>query len=114
MAKGDDYETIKTFEVINDMIKEKEKLEKECENYKLREIGYKNKIEELSLILNNITQKYNLLKLDLEKYKKELEKKQKEIRKLRSNLNLNLNLNNQTTVNINIISGMILTLPQPN
>ena len=42
-----------------------------------------------------------MLKLDLEKYKKELEKKQKEIRKLRSNLNLNVNLNNQTTVNIN-------------
>ena len=101
MPKGDDYETIKTFEFINDIIKEKGKLEKEVENYKLREIGYKNKIEELSFVLNNISQEYNMLKLDLEKYKKELEKKQKEIRKLRSNLNLNLNLNNQTTVNIN-------------
>ena len=101
MAKGDDYETIKTFEFINDIIKEKEKLEKECENYKLREIGYKNKIEELSFALNNISQEYKLLKLEMDKYKKELEKRKKEISKLKSNLNLNVNLNNQTTVNIN-------------
>ena len=101
MAKGDDYETIKTFEVINDIIKEKEKLEKDCENYKLREIGYKTKIEELSFALNNISQEYKLIKMELDKYKKELDKRKKEISKLRSNLNLNVNLNNQTTVNIN-------------
>ena len=108
MAKGDDYETIKTFEMINDILKEKEKLEKECENYKLRERGYKNKIEELSFILNNLSQEYNLLKLDLEKNKKELEKKQKEIRKLRSNLRSNnskglINKSNSRQINNNTI-----------
>ena len=98
--KGDD-ETIKTFGMLRDIIKENEKLEKENENYKLREIGYNKKIEELTFALNNLNQENMLLKMDLDKHKKELEKKRKEISILCSSRNLNLNLNNQTTHNIN-------------
>ena len=100
MPKGDD-ETIKTFSMLRDVMKENEKLEKENENYKLREIGYNKKIEELTVALNNLVQENELLKMDLDKHKKELEKKKKEINILRSRRNLNLNLNNQATVNIN-------------
>ncbi len=81
-------------EKIKKLIKEKEKYEKEIEDFKLREIGYNKKIEELTISLNNINQENILLKMDLEK-------KKKEINKLRSSRNLNLNLNNQTTYNIN-------------
>ena len=100
MAKGDE-ETIKTFGKLKDVMKENEKLEKDIENYKLREIGYNKKIEELTFALNNISQENMLLKMNLDSYKKELEKKKKEINILRSSRNLNLNLNNQTTFNIN-------------
>ena len=106
MPKGDD-ETIKTFSMIRDAMKENEKLEKENENYKLREIGYNKKIEELTVALNNLAQENMLLKMDLDKHKKELEKKKKEINILRSSRNLNLNLNNQTTYNINTSSDRI-------
>ena len=108
MPKGDDYETIKVFSKIKDLMKENEKLKKEIEDYKLREIGYNKKIEELTFALNNINQENILLKLDLENQKKELEKSKKELEKrkkeiniLLSRRNLNLNLNNQTTYNIN-------------
>ena len=100
MPKGDD-ETIRTFGMLRDAMKENEKLEKENENYKLREIGYNKKIEELTFALNNLSQENMLLKMDLDKHKKELEKKKKEINILKSSRNLNLNLNNQTTFNIN-------------
>ena len=100
MAKGDE-ETIKTFGKLKDVMKENEKLEKEIENYRLREIGYNKKIEELTFALNNLSQENMLLKLNLDTYKKELEIKKKEINILRSSRNLNLNLNNQTTFNIN-------------
>ena len=106
MPKGDD-ETIKTFSMIRDAMKENEKLEKENENYKLREIGNNKKIEELTVALNNLAQENMLLKRDLDKHKKELEKKKKEINILRSSRNLNLNLNNQTTYNINTSSDRI-------
>ena len=104
MAKGDD-ETIRTFSIIRDAIKENEKLKKENENFKLREIGYNKKIEELTFALNNLNQENMLLKMNLDNYKKELEKKKKEINILRSSRNLNLNLNNQTTFNINTSSS---------
>ena len=104
MAKGDD-ETIRTFSIIRDAIKENEKLKKENENFKLREIGYNKKIEELTFALNNLSQENMLLKMNLDNYKKELEKKKKEINILRSRRNLNLNLNNQTTFNINTSSS---------
>ena len=104
MAKGDD-ETIRTFSIIRDAIKENEKLKKENENFKLREIGYNKKIEELTFALNNLSQENMLLKMNLDNYKKELEKKKKEINILRSSRNLNLNLNNQTTFNINTSSS---------
>ena len=100
MPKGDD-ETIKTFSMLKDFMKENEKLQKENENYKLREIGYNKKIEELTFALNNLNQENMLLKMDLDNHKKELEKNKKEISILRSRRNLNLNLNNQTTFNIN-------------
>ena len=90
-----------SLEDYNKILKEKEKLEKDIEDYKLREIGYNKKIEELTFALNNINQENMLLKIDLEKHKKSLDKKIKEISKLRSSRNLNLNLNNQTTYNIN-------------
>ena len=67
----------------------------------MREIGYNKKIEELIFAFNNINQENALLKLDLEKQRKNLEKKDKEINKLRACRKLNLNLNNQTTYNIN-------------
>ena len=104
MPKGDD-ETIRTFGMLRDAMKENEKLEKEIENYKLREIGYNKKIEELTFALNNLSQENMLLKMDLDKHKKELEKKKKEINLLRSSRNVNLNLNNQTTFNINTSTG---------
>ncbi len=104
MPKGDD-ETIRTFSIIRDAIKENEKLKKENENFKLREIGYNKKIEELTFALNNLSQENMLLKMNLDNYKKELEKKKKEINILRSSRNLNLNLNNQTTFNINTSSS---------
>ena len=104
MAKGDD-ETIRTFSIIRDAIKENEKLKKENENFKLREIGYNKKIEQLTFALNNLSQENMLLKMNLDNYKKELEKKKKEINILRSSRNLNLNLNNQTTFNINTSSS---------
>ena len=88
-------------EELNKLKKEKEKLETEIEDYKLREIGYNKKIEELIFAFNNINQENALLKLDLEKQRKNLEKKDKEINKLRACRKLNLNLNNQTTYNIN-------------
>ena len=88
-------------EELNKLKKEKEKLETEIEDYKLREIGYIKKIEELIFAFNNINQENALLKLDLEKQRKNLEKKDKEINKLRACRKLNLNLNNQTTYNIN-------------
>ena len=88
-------------EELNKLKKEKEKLEIEIEDYKLREIGYNKKIEELIFAFNNINQENALLKLDLEKQRKNLEKKDKEINKLRACRKLNLNLNNQTTYNIN-------------
>ena len=88
-------------EELNKLKKEKEKLETEIEDYKLREIGYNKKIEELIFAFNNIHQENALLKLDLEKQRKNLEKKDKEINKLRACRKLNLNLNNQTTYNIN-------------
>ena len=100
IPKGDD-ETIKTFSMLRDFKIENEKLVKENENLKLREIGYNKKIEELTFALNNLNQENMLLKMELDKHKKELEKKKKEINILRSRRNLNLNLNNQTTVNIN-------------
>ena len=106
MPKGDD-ETIKTFSMLRDVMKENEKLEKENENYKLREIGYNKKIEELTVALNNLVQENELLKMDLDKHKKELEKKKKEINILRTSRNLNLNLNNQTTYNINTSSDRV-------
>ena len=104
IPKGDD-ETIKTFGMLRDIMKENEKLEKENENYKLREIGYNKKIEELTFALNNLNQENMLLKMDLDKHKKELEKKRREINILCSSRNLNLNLNNQTTYNINTTNG---------
>ena len=88
-------------EELNKLKKEKEKLETEIEDYKLREIGYNKKIEELIFAFKNINQENALLKLDLEKQRKNLEKKDKEINKLRACRKLNLNLNNQTTYNIN-------------
>ena len=102
------YDTIKVLNKLKGLMKENQKLEKENENYKLREIGYNKKIEELTFALNNLNQENMLLKLDLEnqkkdleKCKKELEKRKKEINILRSRRNVNLNLNNQTTYNIN-------------
>ena len=92
-------------EEINKLMKEKEKLEKDIEDYKLREIGYNKKIEELIFAFNNISQENTLLKLDLDKQRKNLEKKDKEINKLRACRKLNLNLNNQTTYNINTASN---------
>jgi len=92
-------------EEFNKILKAKEKLEKEIEDYKLREIGYNKKIEELTFALNNINQENILLKLDLEKQRKTLEKKNREINKLLNSRNLNLNLNNQTTYNINTASN---------
>ena len=92
-------------EEINKLMKEKEKLEKDIEDYKLREIGYNKKIEELIFAFNNISQENILLKLDIEKQRKNLEKKDKEINKLRACRKLNLNLNNQTTYNINTASN---------
>ena len=92
-------------EEINKLMKEKEKLEKDIEDYKLREIGYNKKIEELIFAFNNISQENILLKLDLDKQRKNLEKKDKEINKLRACRKLNLNLNNQTTYNINTASN---------
>ena len=92
-------------EEFNKVLKEKEKLEKDIEDFKLREIGYNKKIEELTFALNNMNQENYLLKMELEKCKKNLEKKNKEINKLRSGRNLNLNLNNQTTYNINTHSN---------
>jgi hypothetical protein len=110
--KGDEYDIIKIVKKLKYYIKENQKLEKENENYKLREIGYNKKIEELIFALNNINQENMLLKLDLEnqkkeleKFQKELEKRKKEITRLRSTRNLNLNLNNQTTFNINTTDG---------
>ena len=73
MPKGDD-ETIKTFSMLKDFMKENEKLQKENENYKLREIGYNKKIEELTFALNNLNQENMLLKMDLDNHKKELKK----------------------------------------
>ena len=55
--------------------------------------------------MNNSGQENLLLKLELEKYKKDLEKKKREINKLVTSRNLNLNLNNQTTYNINTASN---------
>ena len=104
MPKGDD-ETIKTFSMLRDYMKENEKLEKENQNYKLREIGYNKKIEELTFALNNLSQENMLLKMELDNHKKELKKKEKEINFLRSSRNLNVNLNNQTTFNINTTSN---------
>ena len=101
MPKGDDYETIKNFEMLRDVIKENEELEKENENLKLREKGYNLKIEELTFALNNLSQENMLLKIELDKHKKELEKIKKEMNILYSSRNVNLNLNNQTTYNIN-------------
>ena len=92
-------------EELKKVKKEKEQLEKDIDDYKLRELGYNKKIEELTFTLNNIAQENLLLKLDLEKYKKDLEKKKREINKLVSSRNLNLNLNNQTTYNINTASN---------
>ena len=92
-------------EEINKLMKEKEKLEKDIEDYKLREIGYNKKIEELIFAFNNISQENMLLKLDIEKQRKNLEKKDNEINKLRACRKLNLNLNNQTTYNINTASN---------
>ena len=92
-------------EELNKVKKEKEQLEKDIDDYKLRELGYNKKIEELTFALNNIAQENLLLKIDLEKYKKDLEKKKREINKLVSSRNLNLNLNNQTTYNINTASN---------
>ena len=92
-------------EELNKLKKEKEKLETEIEDYKLREIGYNKKIEELIFAFNNISQENTLLKLDLDKQRKNLEKKDKEINKLRACRKLNLNLNNQTTYNINTASN---------
>ena len=88
-------------EELKKVKKEKEKLEKDIEDYKLRELGYNKKIEELTFSLNNLGQENLLLKMDLEKYRKDLEKKKREINKLATSRNLNLNLNNQTTYNIN-------------
>ena len=92
-------------EEINKLMKEKEKLEKDIEDYKLREIGYNKKIEELIFAFNNISQENILLKLDIKKKKKKKKKKDKEINKLRACRKLNLNLNNQTTYNINTASN---------
>ena len=103
MAKGDDYDTMKSFGMINDYIKENKKLEMEIQNYKLREIGFNQKIEQMSMILNNIIQENSLLKQSLENCKKELIQKEKKIQVLSSGYNLNLNLNNQTTYNINTL-----------
>ena len=94
-----------SFEEFNRILKEKEKLEKDIEDYKLREIGYNKKIEELTFALNNINQENILLKMDLEKQKLTLEKKNREINRLLNSRNLNLNLNNQTTYNINTASN---------
>ena len=94
-----------SFEEFNRILKEKEKLEKDIEDYKLREIGYNKKIEELTFALNNINQENILLKMDLEKQKLTLEKKNREINRLLNSRNLNLNLNNQTTYNINTASS---------
>ena len=88
-------------EELKKVKKEKEKLEKDIEDYKLRELGYNKKIEELTFSLNNLGQENLLLKMDLEKYRKDLEEKKREINKLATSRNLNLNLNNQTTYNIN-------------
>ena len=71
----------------------------------MRELGYNQKIEELTFALNNLSQENMLLKMDLEKQRKDLEKKKREINKLRTSRNLNLNLNNQTTYNINTASN---------
>ena len=92
-------------EELKEALKEKEKLEKDIENFKLRELGYNQKIEELTFALNNLSQENMLLKMDLEKQRKDLDKKKREINKLRTNRNLNLNLNNQTTYNINTASN---------
>ena len=99
-AKNDDYDTINTFGLLRDVMKENDKLEKEIENYKLREIGYNQKIEQLIFALNNLNQENMLLKMEIEKKRKELEKSKKDINILLSNHKLNVNLNNQTTVNI--------------
>ena len=99
-VKPDDCDTIKTFELLRDVMKENDKLEKEVENYKLREIGYNQKIEQLIFALNNLNQENMLLKMEIEKSRKELEKNKKDINLLLSNRKLNVNLNNQTTVNI--------------
>ena len=99
-AKNDDYDTINTFRLLRDFMKENDKLEKEIENYKLREIGYNQKIEQLIFALNNLSQENMLLKMEIEKKRKELEKSKNDINLLLSNHKLNVNLNNQTTVNI--------------
>ena len=99
--KGDENDSTKNTDIsYKDLIKENEKLEKENKRYKLREIGYNQKIEELSLALNNLNQENMLLKVQLEKYKKDLSSKNKELSKMKS-CNVNVNLNNQTTYNIN-------------
>ena len=100
--KGDESDSSKITDALSkDLLKENEKLEKENKRYKLREIGYNQKIEELSLALNNLNQENMLLKLELEKYKRDLNLKTKELSKMKSCHNVNLNLNNQTTFNIN-------------
>ena len=107
----DNLDTIDTNKIKNleeeleKVKKEKEQLEKDIDDYKLRELGYNKKIEELTFTLNNIAQENLLLKIDLENYRKDLEKKKREINKLVSSRNLNLNLNNQTTYNINTASN---------
>ena len=102
---NDTNKILKLEKELNKALKEKEKLEKDIEDYKLRELGYNKKIEELTFALNNSGQENLLLKLELEKYKKDLEKKKREINKLVTSRNLNLNLNNQTTYNINTASN---------
>ena len=99
-SKYDDYYTNNTFELLRNFMKENDKLEKEVENYKLREIGYNQKIEQLIYALNNLNQENMLLKMEIEKKRKELEKNKKDINLLLLNHKLNVNLNNQTTVNI--------------
>ena len=46
-SKYDDYYINNTFWLLRDVMKENDKLEKEVENYKLREMGYNQKIEQL-------------------------------------------------------------------
>lgn len=99
-SKYDDYYTNNTFELLRNFMKENDKLEKEVENYKLREIGYNQKIEQLIFALNNLNQENMLLKMEIEKKRKELEKNKKDINLLLLIHKLNVNLNNQTTVNI--------------